>query len=319
MSLKTALVFGCTGQDGSLICKSLLQKKYQVIGLSRKEKGLKSNLAKIGIERDILIEIGSITNMKTVSKLIERFKPNEIYNLAAQSSVGKSFYDPVDTIESIVNGTLNILEVSRKLNYDGNIFFAGSSEIFGNTETRADINYKQEPINPYAIGKQASLNLVKMYRDIYGIKAVTGILFNHESYLRDNKFITHKIISGAIKCSKDKSHRIEIGNINISRDWGWAEEYVEAIQLITKADKIKEQIICTGRLTSLEDFIEIVFKKLNLNWKDYININKNYFRKKDIAKSYGNPDQLEKDLNWKAKISVEESIERIIESKLKDS
>ncbi len=316
MPQKTALVFGSQGQDGSLMCKSLLKQNYRVIGLTRGNNKKISNHSILGIEKEIKIFKGDIKDCKIVRNLIEKFQPCEIYNLAAETSVGKSFKDPQNTISSSVEGTINILEVSKSLAFDGNIFFAGSSEMFGYTNKPASLNHTQVPMSPYAIGKQSSFNLVKMYRELYDLNCVTGVLFNHESPLRQEYFVTHKIISGAIKCLNNKSHKIELGNLDIGRDWGWAEEYIEAIQLMNRSNKVNDQVICTGHLTTLMRFIELTFMKLNLNWEDHIRSSKNNFRSHDIIKSYGNPKQIKKDLGWEAKVNIEELIEKLIEAKL---
>lgn len=314
MSSKTALVFGSRGQDGSLLTKSLVSKNYKVIGLVRGQKKPSKIHRKLGIEKDIIEFEGDITDFKKIDTLINKYQPQEIYNLAAQSSVGKSFAAPKETIESIVQGTINILEIAKNLNFEGRMFFAGSSEVFGETKIAADINHKQNPRSPYAIAKQTSFNLVKLYREMYDLKCLTGVLFNHESPYRSDQFVTKKIIEGALKSCKDKSHKISLGNIDIGRDWGWAEEYMEAIQLINNSHKVKDQLICTGTLTTLERFIEITFSKLGLNWKNHIKTNKNLFRKSDILMSYGNPIQLKTDLGWEPVIQIEEIIERLIVS-----
>ena len=314
---KKALVLGSSGQDGSLICKSLLKKGYKVIGFSRAKSNYKGNLALLGIEKECEIQKGNIEDFETIYNLVKKYNPHTIYNLAAQSSVGKSFINPAETIQSIINGSHNILEVARKLKYDGKIFFAGSSEIYGNTAQAASIDDKHELLSPYAIGKGSMFNLVKLYRNIYKINCMTGVLFNHESPYRPSNFVTQKIIKGAIKCKLNKSQKLNLGNINISRDWGWAEEYVEAIQLITNANKVEDQIICTGKLTKLRDFIRIVFNKLNLNWKDFVIEDKTLFRKAEIEKSYGNPSKLYKDLGWKSQNDIENIIEKLIEFQLK--
>ena len=313
MSSKTALVLGSRGQDGSLISKSLLSKNYRVIGVARQKKEPSETQLKLGIEKDIIQVKGDITNPKDIDDLIIKYQPQEIYNFAAQSSVGKSFSLPKETIESIVQGTLNVLETTKNLDFPGRTFFAGSSEIFGETKKAATVNHLHNPQSPYAIAKQTSFNLVKFYRDTYGINCVTGVLFNHESPFRSAHFVTQKIISGALKCRKNKSHKITIGNIDIARDWGWAEEYIDAIQLITNNHTIRDHIICTGTLTTLKRFIEITFSKLDLNWKDHVKSNKKLLRKSDILNSYGNPSQLKKDLNWEPIINIEEIIERLIE------
>ena len=317
MNTKTSIVLGCSGQDGSLLCNSLVKKGEKVIGLTRSKQNQIKNHIKLGINKDVEIREGDISRPETIQYLIDHYQPNSIFNLASQSSVGKSFSHPTETLKSIIDVTQNILEISRKTKYNGKIFFAGSSEMFGNTEKAADITHQQNPISPYAIAKQASFNLVKLYRELHEINCVTGILFNHESNLRNENFISHKIILGAIECSRNRLHKIKIGNMNIYRDWGWAEEYVEAIQSINSSKKIKDYVVCTGKLTSMKDFIEIAFSKFDLNWKDHIVIDKKFIRKNDIKKSYGDPYPLSKDLNWKAKTYIEKIIENIINEKTK--
>ena len=309
-----ALVIGASGQDGSLLCLSLLKKNYTVIGTSRNSGASLKNHLTLGIEKDLQVKSCDISDLLNLRKLISEEYPDEIYNLAAQSSVGRSFTDPSGTIESIATGTLNLLETCKELKYRGNVFFAGSSEIFGNTIKPANLDHFQNPMNPYAIAKQASFNLVKLYRKLYGIKCNTGILFNHESPLRGSQFVTQKIISGAIKCSKNKNHKLELGNISISRDWGWAEEYVEAIQILNKSNK--DHIICTGQLTKLIDFISITFAKFNLNYNDHVVINEKDIRQTDIKQSFGNPEPFYNEFEWKAKLNIDEIIQRLIESKL---
>lgn len=321
MIKKISLVFGCSGQDGSLLSRSLLKQSFEVIGTSRKIKGNEnheiSNHSKLGIENDLILENCDIKNFDQVRYLIEKYKPNEIYNLAAESSVGKSYKHPKQSFTSIVDVTLNILEVCRQIKYDGNIFFAGSSEIFGNTDNQATIKHKQNPVNPYGIAKQTSYNLVKMYRERYNLKCVTGILFNHESPLRNKDFVTQKIISEALHCAQNKSHKVKMGNLNISRDWGWAEEYVEGMQLINRSFNIKDQILCTGKLTKLEDFVNITFEKLNLNWRNHVIFDPELYRVGEIKQSYGDPSQIKHDLNWEAKLDIKSIIQKLIDFKMK--
>ena len=313
---KKALVIGASGQDGSLLCLSLLKKNYSVVGTSRNSCISPKHHSTLGLEKDLILKTCNITDVLNLRKLISEEYPDEIYNLAAQSSVGKSFTNPSETIESIVNGTLNLLETCKELKYRGNIFFAGSSEIFGTTEVPATVNHSQNPSNPYAVAKQASFNLVKIYRQIHGLKCKTGILFNHESPFRGNQFVTQKIISSAINCLKDKNKKLELGNLGISRDWGWAEEYVEAIQIINNSNSSKDHVICTGKLTKLIDFVSITFEKLNLNYNEHLIINKNYIRQTDIVKSFGNPKPLFDELKWKAELNIDEIIEKLIEFKI---
>ena len=311
-------MLGAKGQDGALICKSLLKKNYEVIGLSKQNSSQATSLKKLGIDKDIDLKVGDVKDYTMIEHLINKYEPREIYNLAGQSSVGKSFYRPQETAESIINGTLNILEIARKMNYEGKIFFAGSSEMFGTTTHAANINHPQNPISPYAISKQTSFKLVKFYRENFNLNCVTGVLFNHESQLRNSNFVTHKIIEGAINAKKDKNNKVKLGNVNIKRDWGWAEEYVEAMQIILNCNQNNDYVICTGILTSLIDFIDITYSKLNLNWEDRVVIDNKLKRKDDISQSFGDPKPLEKDLKWKAKFSIDKIIAALLESKLKN-
>ncbi len=316
LTAKTALIFGASGQDGSLISKSLLKKGFRVIGLSRLQtkQPIKNHLI-LGIEKEVEMIDGDIEKYSTISSLIEKYQPREIYNLAGQSSVGESFRHPRKTLKSIINGSHNILETCRKLDFKGSIFFAGSSEIFGNMKKPASIEDVHQPINPYAISKSTSFNLVKLYREVYGLKCMTGVLFNHESPLRKSSFVTQKIISGAIECKKGTTKVLKLGNLEIARDWGWAPEYVEAMQLIANSEMMNDQIICTGKLTTLKKFIEIAFKKLDLDWQEYVTSDKKLFRETEIENSCGDPSKIFKELGWKTKISVDSIIEKLIDFK----
>ena len=318
MSSKTALIFGCSGQDGSLLSKLLLEKGFKVVGVSRKQQTQQDNLKKLGISNEIEHFEGNILNNKLVRSLLENYSPDEVYNLAAQSSVGKSFDLPQETLSGIITGTLNLLESAKSLCFTGSIFFAGSSEIFGSTTEKATINHPQKPLSPYGIAKQTSFNLVRIYREAYQLNCVTGVLFNHESELRNENFVTQKIITAAIECSKDKTKRITLGNINIQRDWGWAKEYVEAMKIISSSQIKQDFVICTGRLTKLETIIDLAFKRFNLSWQDHIKIDKKLFRKQEIEHSVGDPEHLKSTLNWKAKLNIEDIVEILINKKLKD-
>ena len=187
-----------------MIAKSLLQKGHEVIGVTRGAPQKFENFKKLGIENDINTIECDIKSFSALSKIIEKYNPSRIFNLGCQSSVGRSFSEPRETVESILNVSLNLLEIGRQLDYQGRIFFAGSSEMFGNIQDKADVYSSQEPNSPYAIAKQASFNLVKMYREIHDLKCMTGVLFNHESNLRPPTFVTKKIIKAAIEINQNK-------------------------------------------------------------------------------------------------------------------
>ncbi len=310
------LIIGCRGQDGSYMAKSLIRQGFNVIGTSRFEKPDLTAHKKIGIKQVCKIEKLNLTHIKETANLIEEYAPSEIYNFSAQSSVGLSFTRPVETLNSIVDTTRTLLEAARIVKFPGRIFFAGSSEIYGETKTGVKIDDKQNPKNPYGLAKQQSLGLVDLYREIYGIKCITGILFNHESPIRPTKFVTSKIINGAIKSLKDKNFKLHLGNKAIRRDWGWAEEYVDAMQLILRAPLLKNQIVCTGISTSLKDFVEKSFNKLDLDYRNFVEFKKDLVRPIEIQESFGDPSALEKELGWKASVLIDEIIEKLLEAKL---
>ncbi len=312
-----ALVFGCTGQDGSYLCKSLLNKGFKVIGTTRKEKPNLERLSALEIKKQVKIIRCNLENIKQTKNVIERSNPKEIYNLSAQSSVGESFGKPIETQKSIVNTTLNILEVCRTINFSDKIFFAGSSEIFGSTEKPADMKTDIDLRSPYATAKYQSFLLVKLYREIYKINCVTGILYNHESSLRDERFVIKKIIKTAIQIKFGKKIKLILGDLSIKRDWGHAEEYVEAMQLITRAEQNKDYIICTGKSHSLESIVEKVFQQLDLDYKDHIKISKDLYRSNEIQTSSGSPISIFEDLGWKSNMNIDKLIQILIYDEIK--
>ena len=315
MNTKTSIVIGCSGQDGSLLCKSLVEKREKVIGITRSKQNPIRNHIKLGIDNDIEIIEGDISRPETIKYLIDQYNPHSIFNLAGQSSVGKSFSHPTETLQSIINVTQNILEISREMKYTGKLFFAGSSEMFGHTEKPAGVTHQQKPMSPYGIAKQTSYNLVKFYREVYKLNCVTGILFNHESHLRNNKFVIPKIINGAFNIkNKNSKNKIKFGNINIIRDWGWAAEYVEAMQLMTESKKTSDHVICSGKANSLKVFIEKIFSKFGLNWEEHIEIDQRLFREQEISKSCGSPDLLFQELGWKTKENLDSIVNKLTNS-----
>ena len=314
---KICLVIGCSGQDGSYLCKSLIKKGFKVIGTSRNNRK-KINHQIIGIEGKIKVYKLNLNKIDEIKNLIQLIKPDEIYNLSAQSSVGLSYIQPIETQISIVNATFNLLEACRVKNFNGVIFCAGSGEMFGETESPATINCNIDIRNTYALAKFQTYEMVKLYREIYNLNAVTGVLFNHESELRNEQFVSHKIIKSAIESSQNRKKKFKFGNLDVYRDWGWAEEYVEAIQLIARATKLQDQLICTGRATSLKDFINKTFKLLDLNWQEHIEVDKYLQRKNDVTRNYGDPQMLFEIHKWKAKITIDKIIERLLNQKLKE-
>jgi len=309
---RRVIVFGASGQDGVLLCNSLLKQNLQVYAFTRSDSQKESFLSKLMFNGNLKILSIDLNSQSAIIDAISEIKPTEVYNMAAQSSVGKSFDSPSETFQSIVTLTSVILESAKLLNSKARYFFAGSSEIFGNTLSPATVSSPCSPLSPYAIAKEAAFKLVTLYRETYNLNCVTGILFNHESPYRSANFVTHKIINSAIACSINPSLKVPIGNLQIHRDWGWAAEYVEAIQLITRADPLNDHVICTGRSVMLEYFVKQAFSSLKLNWQDHIISDPNLFRPTDIIMSSGSPIELNNLLGWSSSADVDDVIERLI-------
>jgi GDPmannose 4,6-dehydratase len=319
--MKKALVCGVSGQDGAYIARLLLEKGYEVYGGSRdSQMSTFKNLSSLGIKNDINLLSVNLNDFRSTLQSIIKIKPDEIYNLSGQSSVGLSYEQPVETLESISIGTLNILESIRFSNADIKFYNAGSSECFGDTkDIAADENTLFQPRSPYAVAKSTAFWLVSSYRESYNINASTGILFNHESPLRPDRFVTKKIISTACKIVKDKSLKLKLGNLDITRDWGWAPEYVEAIWLMLQTEFPEDYVIATGESNSLKDFIKTTFEYLGLNYQDHVISDDNLFRPSDLKIGRANPTKAETKLGWKAKSKMKDVIEKMIEFELSNS
>lgn len=319
--MKKALICGISGQDGAYIAKLLLNKGYEVFGGSRdSQMSPFKNLSTLNIKQDVKLISININDFRSVLQTIIKIKPDEIYNLAGQSSVGLSFEQPVETLQSISIGTLNILESIRFANLPIKFYNAGSSECFGDTGLiAADEKTLFQPRSPYAVAKSTAFWLVNNYRESYNIYASTGILFNHESPLRPNRFVTKKIITSACRIYKGSNEKLYLGNIDISRDWGWASEYVEAMWLMLQNEVPNDYVIATGVSRTLEEFIDITFKFLNLNYKDYVLVDDNLLRPTDLKIGRANPNKAFIDLGWKAKYMLEDTITEMINFELSNN
>jgi GDPmannose 4,6-dehydratase len=309
-----ALIYGVTGQDGSYLAQLLLKKGYEVYGSSRDaELSTFANLEKLGIRKDVKTLSVNANDFRSTHSSLIKVQPDEIYNLGGQSSVGLSFDQPVETFESIATANLNLLEAIRIYGREVKLYNAGSSECFGNTQAPVDENAPFNPRSPYAVAKSATFWQIKNYREAYNIFACSGILFNHESPFRPSRFVTKKIISTALRIQNGSKEKLIVGNIDIKRDWGWAPEYVEAMWKMLQQPKPDDFIIATGETNSLQDFIEVTFSTLNLDWKEHVEINKNFYRPTDIMESRGNPEKALKQLSWKASKKMKDVISSLIE------
>jgi GDPmannose 4,6-dehydratase len=315
-----ALIFGITGQDGSLLAKFLLKKGYKVVGTSRNPNISNcNNLVELEIYDKVIIEKIDVSNYNEVLQIIKKYNPNELYNLSGQSSVGKSYNLPVETFESIVHPCKNVLEAIRILGIDLKYFNASSSDCFGDSKNRHTENSEIKPVSPYGMSKSTTNLIVKSYRESYGIFACSGILSNHEYYFRNSFFITKKIVDSAVKIYKNELTTFNIGNIEIIRDWGWAEEYVEAMYLSLQHKKADDYIISTGKSISLIEFLEYTFKKLNLDYRNHIIIDNSLFRQNEIYNMNLNPDKAKTNLGWFAKKNVYNVIDNLLEYSLQNN
>ena len=262
--MKTALICGISGQDGSYLARLLLDKGYEVVGTSRDAQmsGF-ANLSKLGILGNVRVVSMAMNDFRSVLQVLSQIKPDEVYNLAGQSSVALSFEQPVETLESITVGTLNLLEAIRFLGRDIRFYNANSSECFGDAgEIAADERTPFRPRSPYAVAKSAAFWEVDNYREAYGLYACSGILFNHESPLRPERFVTQKIVRAACRIAAHKQGTLKLGNLSIQRDWGWASEYVDAMWRMLQQDTPDDYVLATGRTTSVREFCRLAFARL---------------------------------------------------------
>ncbi len=316
--MKKVLICGVSGQDGAYLSKLLLEKGYEVYGGSRDATtNAFSNLSTLKIKDSVHPVSINITDFRSTLQSIIRIRPDEVYNLSGQSSVGLSFEQPVETFESIGIGTLNLLEAIRFGDQPVRLYNSGSSECFGELGNRpADEDTPFKPRSPYAIAKATAHWQVVNYREAYNIYACTGILFNHESPLRPTRFVTKKIISAACRIYKGSSEKLHLGNIDIQRDWGWAPDYVYAMWLMLQQDIPNDFVIATGITHSLQEYIQMVFGYLELDWREYVISDPSLLRPTDLMVGRANPAKADKILNWKATHSLETIVEKMIEAEL---
>lgn len=306
MRERTALICGVSGQDGAYLAQLLLGKGYKVAGTSRDAQvsGF-NNLVRLGI-RDRLQLLSMVgTDFRSVLNVVAKVQPDEIYNLAGQSSVGLSFEQPMETLESIALGTLNLLEVMRFIGQPMRLYNAGSSECFGATgDAAADETTPFHPRSPYAVAKSASFWAVANYREAYGLYACSGLLFNHESPLRPERFVTQKIVSAACRIASGDRRALHLGNLDIRRDWGWAAEFVDAMHRMLQLDDPEDFVIATGCTYSLQQFAEAAFAAVGLDWREWVITDPALYRPSDLAANRGKPVKAEQLLGWKARLTM---------------
>ena len=304
-----ALIFGISGQDGALLARLLHGKGYEVHGTSRDAQVSSfENLARVGVREAVRFHSAVTTDFRSVVQVLDKVAPSEIYLLAGQSSVGLSFEQPVETLESIALGTLNLLEAVRFLGLPARLYNAGSGECFGEATGPADENTAFRPRSPYAVAKASAHWTVANYREAYGLYACTGILFNHESPLRPARFVTRKVVSAACRIAAGSGERLRLGNLDIERDWGWAPEYVQAMWAMLQQSTAEDYVIASGKPNPLRRFVELAFAQVGLDWQAHVDIDDSLRRPTDIAHSSGSPARARERLGWSAKHGLEDVI-----------
>jgi GDPmannose 4,6-dehydratase len=314
-----ALICGVTGQDGSYLAQLLLKEGYQVTGTSRNSQVSSfANLSRLGIQGQVALESMAINDFRSVLNVVRKAAPHEIYNLAGQSSVGLSFEQPVETFESIVAGTLNLLEAIRFLGEPIRFYNAASAESLGESNGEpANEETAFRPRSPYAVAKAAAFWEVANYRQSYNLFACSGILFNHESPLRPAMFVTRKIVAAACRIAAGSREVLNLGNTSIQRDWGWAREYVEAMWLMLQRKQPSDYIIATGQCHSLETFLSAAFEEAGLKWQDHVKIDSSLLRPSEILVGKGDPAKANRELGWKARHDMFSVVRMMIEAEKK--
>lgn len=305
--MKRALICGISGQDGSLLARLLLTKGYEVFGTSRDaEVSRFENLVYLGIRDKVLVRSMALNDFRSVLQVLKEVQPTEIYNLAGQTSVALSFQQPVETLESIANGTLNLLEAIRFEARQVHLYNAASGDCFGDTEERNPASEASpfRPRSPYAVAKGAAFWEVANYREAYGLFACSGLLFNHESELRPTRFVTKKVVQAACRIASGSNEKLFIGDAKVMRDWGYAPEYVEAMWMMLQQPNPEDFVIATGETRSLAEFIEAVFEELGLDWRRYTESHPDLVRASEISRGFADPSRAASALGWRAETKM---------------
>ncbi|HEY3353245.1 MAG TPA: GDP-mannose 4,6-dehydratase [Polyangia bacterium] len=318
---KKALICGISGQDGAYLAKLLLSKGYAVFGTARDaQMSTFANLRQVGARDAVTLSSMALSDFRSVIQTLARVEPDEIYNLAGQSSVGLSFEQPVETLESISVGTLNLLEALRFTKLPARLYHAGSSECFGDTRgAAANESNLFHPRSPYAVAKAAAHWEVTNYREAYDLWACTGILFNHESPLRPERFVTRKIVKAACRISRGSREQLHLGNIQIARDWGWAPEYVEAMWRMLQQPAPEDFVIATGETNTLEAFVAEAFRCVGLEWRAHVELDAGLLRPSDIMVSRADPRHAAEQLGWKPTHRMADVVREMVAAELRSA
>jgi|TARA_B110000211_G_scaffold234669_1_gene305483 GDPmannose 4,6-dehydratase len=316
---KRALITGINGQDGSYLVEFLLDKGYEVWGILKRNSVAENQTARIpdAVFKKVNLEYADMTDMSSLLRVLNICKPHEVYNLAAQSHVRISFDQPIYTTESIAIGTLNLLEAMRIICPDAKMYQASSSEMFGNNIDEDGYQRESTPLNPvspYGCAKVFGYNICRNYRNAYGMFISNGILFNHESPRRGTNFVTNKVVKEAVKIKLGLSSELKLGNLDASRDWGHAKDYVAAMWLMLQQDTPDDFVCSTGKSHTVKDLVEYVFGKLELDWKDYVKQDKKFYRSEELEFLKGDCSKAVEKLGWKHKYTFETMLDEMIEN-----
>lgn len=320
--MKKAFLTGITGQDGYYLTKLLLEKGYSVHGTVRRSSSINTSridslIANYQKEGQLNLYYSDLLDSSSLNSLINKIKPDEVYNLAAQSHVAVSFENPLYSTQTGTIGSVSLLEAIKNVDKEIKYYQASSSEMYGGG-SKESLNEESlfDPKSPYAASKVFAHNMTKIYRDSYNLFCVNGILFNHESPHRGETFVTRKITRAATRISLGIQSKLILGNLDASRDWGFAGDYTEGMWMMMQHDNPDDWVLATGETYTVKDFLEITFKKLNLNWEEYVETSEKYLRPNEVDYLLGDASKANKKLRWKPKTSFSNLVDLMIESDL---
>lgn len=319
-----ALITGITGQDGSYLSELLLKRGYEVHGLVRRSSStVRLRLDHLTGDRSVygeklFLHYADLDDITTIRRLLTKLMPTEVYHLAGQSHVGASFEIPESTCEFTAMGTLRLLEIIRDLNPTPKFLHVSSSEIFGNPEEQPQNELTPiRPVTPYGVAKAFATNMVRVYRESFGIHACNAICFNHESPRRGESFVTRKITLSAARIKLGQQSKLAMGNVDGQRDWGFAPDYVDGFFRMMQLDQPQDFVFGSGRLHRVQDWLDIAFSYVDLDWHNYVEFDPRFLRKADPTRLVSDPSQARKVLNWQPTSSFEQMVRTMVDHDLK--